>query len=149
MLHKDATYATYMSFLDKISTKLDNPNIENVEVRHSEQITIGSDDEKALTKAIDHAFPNARRLLCTKHLKGNVKHHLQNKIGMEKCERDLIMTDLFKNGRGVVDANSSIEFEERSAQLLKHTEIKFPSFKNYYEKHLKLKLHDLRSNTKT
>ena len=31
-------------------------------------------DEKALTKAIYHSFPGAKRLLCTTHLKDNLQH---------------------------------------------------------------------------
>ena len=141
MLHKDASYTTYKTFLDRIATKLDQ-NIDEIEVRLSQQVSIGSDDEKALTKAIDHAFPNTRRLLCTKHLQDNVKHHLQNKIGKGKGERNVIMAGIFKEGNGIIDSNSSFEFEERSNKLLEKTEIQFPAFTNYYEKHLKSKLHD-------
>jgi transposase-like protein len=48
---------------------------------------IGSDDEKALTKSIQMCFPEAKRSLCTKHLKDNVSEYLKNKIGVNNSER--------------------------------------------------------------
>jgi transposase-like protein len=116
MLHKDATYKTYQSFLDRLATELDT-DIGSVEVRFSKEVEIGSDDEKALTKAIEHTFSNASRLLCTKHLKDNVKHHLQTKIGMDRKERVSIMTKLFDRDTVVVNANTTIEFEEKSQRI--------------------------------
>ena len=77
---------------------------------------LGSDDEKALTKAIEHVFPSARRYLCTKHLKDNIKFYLQNKVGIDKVERDTVMKSLF-GSEGIVDANTTIEFENRSDKL--------------------------------
>ena len=83
LLHKDATYKTYKSFLEHIKTELES-DIEAVELRLPESIEFGTDDEKALTKAIDNVFPSSIRVLCTKHLKDNVKHYLQNRVGMEQ-----------------------------------------------------------------
>ena len=75
MLHKDATYKTYKAFLEHIKTELDS-EIKAVELRLSENTEFGTDDEKALTKARDHVFPSATRVLCTKHLKDDVKQYL-------------------------------------------------------------------------
>ena len=47
MLHKDATFKTYKSFLEHIAIETDN-EVGAVELRLSEDI--GTDDEKALTK---------------------------------------------------------------------------------------------------
>ena len=41
------------------------------------KIKYGSDDEKALTKAIDSVFPASKRSLCNKHLKDNVSDYLK------------------------------------------------------------------------
>ena len=75
MFHKDATYKTCKAFLEHIKTEIDC-EVQAVELRLAESIEFGTDDEKALTKAIDHVFPSATRLLCRKHLKDNVKHYL-------------------------------------------------------------------------
>ena len=86
LLHKDATYKVYKTFLEHVPTEVDN-GIDDIEVRISEQMEFGSDDEKALTKAIEHVFPNSERYLCTKHHKDNIKHYCQNNVGMPKTDR--------------------------------------------------------------
>lgn len=78
-LHKDASYKTYKSFLEHVATEIDN-DIDTIEMRISENMEFGTDDEKALTKAIGHVFPSATRYLCTKHLKDNVKLRTMSNI---------------------------------------------------------------------
>jgi hypothetical protein len=92
LLHKDATYPTYLSFCSHLSALI---KIDNLELRIPEDIEFRSDDKKAMTNAISDAFPQARRRLCTKHLKDNVKHYLQNRIGVDSKERKEIMDSLF------------------------------------------------------
>lgn len=140
MLHKDATYKTYKSFLEHIATELDS-EIDTVEVRISDSMEFGTDDEKALTKAIDHVFPAAKRYLCTKHLKDNVKHYLQNNVGMDKSQRDNIMQKIFGTG-GIIGANSTIDFETRSGDLKSIVEENYPVFDKYFDKNLKQRLHN-------
>ena len=138
MLHKDATYKTYKSFLEHVKTELDS-EIGSVELRLSENIEFGTDDEKALTKAIDHVFPSATRLLCTKHLKDNVKHYLQNNVGMDKAYRDTVINKIFGED-GTTDANCTIDFETRTEELQQSMEGKYPRFQTYFEKQLKTRL---------
>ena len=83
MLKRDATLKTYKYFLKQIKTELHSETAA-VEFRLFENIEFGTDDEMALTKAIDHVLPSSTRLLCTKHLKDNVKHYLQSNVGMKK-----------------------------------------------------------------
>ena len=92
LLHKDATYPTYLSLFSHLSALI---NIDNLELRIPEDIEFGYDDEKAMTNAISNAFPQERRRLCTKHLKDNVKHYLQNRVGVDSKERKEIMDSLF------------------------------------------------------
>ena len=92
LFHKDATYPTYLSLFSHLSALI---NIDNLELRIPEDIEFGSDDEKAMTNAISNAFPQERRRLCTKHLKDNVKHYLQNRVGVDSKERKEIMDSLF------------------------------------------------------
>ena len=40
------------------------------------QLVIGTDDEKAMVKAITSAFPESTHVLCSRHLKRNVIHKL-------------------------------------------------------------------------
>ena len=138
MLHKDATFKTYKTFLEHIATELDN-EVGAVELRLSKDIEFGTDDEKALTKAIDYVFPSATRLLCTKHLKDNVKHYLQNNVGMEKGLRENVMSRIFGED-GISDANSTIDFESRSEDLKLSLHEEYPRFETYFDKHLKERL---------
>lgn len=138
MLHKDATYKTYKAFLEHVKTELES-EVGAVELRLSQNMEFGTDDEKALTKAIDHVFPSATRLLCTKHLKDNVKHYLQNNVGMEKSLRENVMSKIFGED-GITDANCTIDFESRSEDLKVSMHKDFPRFENYFEKNLKDRL---------
>ena len=63
LLHKEANYKLYKTFLEHVTTEVDN-EIESVELRVSDKMEFGSDDEKALTNAIEHVFPLTERLLC-------------------------------------------------------------------------------------
>ncbi|KAL3859058.1 hypothetical protein ACJMK2_009294 [Sinanodonta woodiana] len=99
----------------------------------------GSDDEKAITKAIDHVFPSATRYLCTKHLKDNVRHYLQNKIGIVKGERDVIMAKIFGTG-GITNANTTIDFDSRSEDLETIINQQHPTFAPYFISNLKPRL---------
>ena len=56
LLHKDASYHTYRSFFSHVSAELAF-TFDNIELRLDEKIEFGSDDEKAMTKAIEHSFP--------------------------------------------------------------------------------------------
>jgi len=84
-LHKEANFEKYHYFLSHINAKLTN-SIDNFDIILPPNIHIGSDDEKALTKAIDSVFPNSKRSLCTKHMKENVNDYLRNKIGVKTVE---------------------------------------------------------------
>ena len=140
MLHKDATFKTYKTFLEHVETEL-SQNVESLEIRLPENMEIGTDDEKALTKAIEHVFPNATRYLCTKHLKDNVKHYLQNKVGVERKEREAIMNSVFGDD-GIVDANSTIDFETRSSEINNKYSKELPVFSEYFNSRLKPKLYE-------
>lgn len=72
MLHKDATYKTYKSFLEHTATKIDEET-EAVELCISVNMQLGTDDEKALAKASDHDFCSSKHYLCCKHNKDNAK----------------------------------------------------------------------------
>ena len=85
-LHKEATFHNYHYFLSHISAKLAS-SISDIDVIPPPQIEVGSDDEKALAKAIDVVFPNSKRSLCTKHLKDNITDYLKNKIGINTKDR--------------------------------------------------------------
>ena len=89
----------------------------------------GSDDEKALTKAIDHSFPGAKRVLCTKHLKDNLQHYMTNVASIKPDQRSTISNLIFGD-QGLVNANDSFEFERISSEIVSTTDSE--QFKNYF-----------------
>ena len=54
-----------------------------------------SDDDKAQSKAIDEAFPNVKRLTCTRHLKENIQRHLCDTVGCSMADRQRIIQQIF------------------------------------------------------
>ena len=62
LLHKDAGCDTYHYFLSHISARLSS-TVNNVDVILPLGIHIGSDDQKALTKAIDSVFSTSKTYL--------------------------------------------------------------------------------------
>ena len=42
-------------------------------------LVIGTDEEKALVKALKSSFPNSKLRLCTRHLGENFRRHLKTK----------------------------------------------------------------------
>lgn len=75
-----------------------------------------TDDEIALTKATEHVFPSFTWYFWTKHLKGNVNHNLQNKVGVETKGRNVLMNDLFSSG-GLIDADTTVDFDTRASNF--------------------------------
>jgi hypothetical protein len=98
-------------------------------------IRIGSDDEGGLTKAIDNVFPNATRLLCSKHIKDNVTDNTKNKLPITKDQRSDIMSNLFGNN-GIINADDTTDFDVRSENLCS----RFPVFADYFNSKLKTRM---------
>ena len=83
---------------------------------------------------IENSFPNAKRCLCTKHLKDNVKHYLQNRVGVNTTERSNIMSAIFGDD-GLISVDDTFNFEAKSLQV-KEVE-NYKQFVEYYDRHLK------------
>jgi hypothetical protein len=132
LLHKDASYRTYYSFFAYIATEI---KLGDIELRLPQNMYFGSDDEKALTKSIEGAFPSATRRLCTMHLKDNFNHYIQDKVGIHTKERQRLMDVVF-GPEGLADVDTSVLFEEKSTQVV--DEMKdHPSLCNCFEKQMK------------
>lgn len=69
------------------------------------KIVIGSDEEKAITKGLRTVFTNATHLLCTLHLKENVRHYLKDKVGCNTKDRESIIGQIFGSDGLVFSAN--------------------------------------------
>ena len=88
-LHGDSTFEAYHHFLSAIKATLCRKhNIQAIEVSLDRKLTFGSGEEQALTKAIESVFPSSTRLLCSKHIKDNIIHYMQNQAGSPKRIED-------------------------------------------------------------
>ena len=133
-IHRDATFETYDYSFTAIKGALCE-SLDAFEISLGKDIYIGSDDEKALTKAMESNFPAAHRFLCTKHLKDNTTAYMQKEVGIHQKERKSISKLIFGEN-GIVTADSSFSFDKKSAVVLK-TVSKFPKFAEYFRKRLK------------
>jgi hypothetical protein len=91
--------------------------------------------ESGLTKALDSVFPEATRLLCTKHMKDNVSEYLKNSLSSTDKQRSEIISKLF-GSNGLVAAEDAFEFESKSENLISEN----PEFARYFDSRLKNRL---------
>ena len=103
-IHGTSDYETYNSFMQKLSVKLTDEDISNM--------IIGSDDETAMRKACRKAFPSARHIVCTRHLKTNTLHYLVDKVGLDRKSRSEIVNAIF-GMHGLVSASDIDTFNHR------------------------------------
>ena len=93
---------------------LDQPLLET-ELRTSELI-VGSDEEKALVKAVKCSFPDAKLTLCTRHLVENLKRQLKNKIGMPEKQSAKIVEEIFGIG-GLTSLDTAVSFADKALEI--------------------------------
>ena len=137
-LHCDGSCESYQRFFSHLRTKLDS-NI-NSELGFCE-LVIGSDEEKAILKAIRQSFPTATQLLCQRHLQENVRRHLQQKVGVPEKTRNEIISLIFgkeelTNSKHLV--NFELGYLSLSNKLLEIA----PNFVSYFEISLILRLRE-------
>lgn len=104
LLHGSATWEVYSRFLTTVGDAFGT--------RKQPNLVIGSDDEKALRRAISESFTLSTNALCTRHLRKNVDDYLQNKVGLQEPDRAKVTKALF-GPRGAVAAEDDDTFELR------------------------------------
>ena len=127
-LHWDGEQRSYHHFFSHVREKLDSQNF-----------TFGTDDEKAIRNSLRNNFPTANYLLCTKHLKDNIRHFLK-KTGSDEKEREKIIHIIFSEDKdGLVFSKDNTEFAMREDNLSVYFD-KYPRFKSYYDTFFKGKI---------
>jgi hypothetical protein len=63
------------------------------------QLVFGSDEEKAMTKALHHCFPDSKHILCTRHLDENVRRKLRHDIGANDSSVQAVIHNIFGKSR--------------------------------------------------
>ena len=79
-LHWDDAFHTYQRFFTHLSSVL-GTEIET-SLLSTNDMVIGTDEEKALVKALKSSFPDSKLTLCNRHLGENFKWHLKDKVGV-------------------------------------------------------------------
>jgi len=80
-----------LCFFAYLRCKLDNINISRLEFGVGNQI-VGSDEERALPKAVETCFLQTTTLLCCRHLAENVRQRLQGKVGvLAEVRQDIVI----------------------------------------------------------
>ena len=93
-LHSDASFKTYHYFLSHVRAILGD-KVGAIELKVGEGFNIGSDDEKAMTKALDMCFRESERYLCIKHMKDNLNPFLIQKEQIHEKSRRKIVNEIF------------------------------------------------------
>ncbi|XP_039247589.2 uncharacterized protein LOC120325535 [Styela clava] len=116
-LHWDGKFTTYCHFFSHLSSRIST-------TAFTSEIRIGSDNEFALTKALDKCFPGVQRFLCTRHLIQNVQRLLRTKGSISEESKKMLLSSLFRDD-GIARAVSNEEFETKSVEC-KRLISKFP-----------------------
>ena len=75
------------------------------------QLTLGSDQEKLMHKAMIHCFPGAAVVVCTLHLQDNVQHKLDAVVGKKDKTWKAILRDIF-GCSGLTSCSDVISFTD-------------------------------------
>lgn len=113
MIHYRKTFSSYLFFSSTL-----------VGLQHSLSAlkSFGTDGESALIQAFQHSFPSAIHLLCSNHVRRNMKDKL-HELHVPESAKATIISDIF--GRqvgdchfeGLVDAKTDSEFEDGVSAL--------------------------------
>ena len=127
ILHDNSDFETYCHFSHHFKVKLVDTNLK--------KLVIGSDDERAMVKAITTAFPDT---LCTCHLRQKANQKLVD-YAIDKREKDKIMGMLFGE-EGIINADDMVCFEQKSTEFDAYCSDLTVSFQSFFQKRLKEQL---------
>jgi hypothetical protein len=123
-IHGNSDFETFATFFGDLSVKLADCSSSPV---------LGSDDEKAMRKAMKHVFPTSRQIVCIRHIKLNVIDYLTSTIGANSDSRRPIVDVLFGT-HGLSLAEDEIAFDQRASDskdiIKKHAPLFIPYFES-------------------
>ena len=113
-LHWDGSFHTYQRFFTHLAAVLETPLLD-AELGTSD-LVVGSDEEKALVKAVKCSFSDAKFTLCTRHLEENLKRQLKNKVGMPEKSSKQIVGEIF-GPDGLTSLDTSVSFAQKASEI--------------------------------
>ncbi|KAK7469738.1 hypothetical protein BaRGS_00036269 [Batillaria attramentaria] len=129
-LHWDGSYDTYREFLSHVSGSLDT-EIGGTQLAVDSGMVIGSDEEKAISKAIARCFPSSSHVLCTRHIVENCKRFLTEKVGMARPERIAVLEKIFGTS-GLSSLETRGDFDLKCLELTNEFRDTCPEFVRYF-----------------
>ena len=129
-IHDNSDFESFGNFFFHLKMKLIETDCK--------QLVLGTDDEKALVKAIQTAFPESTHVLCSRHLKQNVIHKLQDDA-VSKSDRNVIIDKIFGDD-GIVNADDTICFDHKCETFSTFCAEKSEKFLTYFDSRLKTQL---------
>ncbi|RDH83421.1 MAG: hypothetical protein DIZ80_08245, partial [endosymbiont of Galathealinum brachiosum] len=132
-LHWDGDCSTYHRFFSHINYKINE--FSNPIAVGSNHLVIGSDEEKAMTKAIKMCFPNSTMLLCVRHLEENMRRYLHKKVGVNDKTAAKIINDIFGK-KGLVNSDDAHSFNLAAVHLDACYHSQTPAFSKYFSNKL-------------
>jgi len=127
MLHGDGQYRTYLRFFSELRGAL-NCDVGSPEVRTQDIIT-GSDEEKALVRAVRDGLHVASHLFCSLHAKDNLRHHMTH-YGVPQDVREKVISLAFGTD-GVSTAADSAAFDARVSTLMQYVRQSYSDIADY------------------
>jgi hypothetical protein len=107
-------------FFSHLATKLVADNL----------LTLGSDDEKAIRISITRFFPNAKTVLCSKHLRDNIKRKLDAILGNHTVESKSLMAAICN----LMETTDTISFDATLQTMRQNQLSQAPAaFNTYFE----------------
>jgi hypothetical protein len=106
MVHYKKSFSTYLFFAS---------TLVGIRPELSKLKCFGTDGEQALFEAFQTAFPEAIHLLCSLHMKRNIKAKLRE-LGVSESVQQIVISDIFgqqigsQHLEGLIDSESNDEF---------------------------------------
>ena len=122
-IHDNSDFETYCHFFHHLKVKLVDVDMN--------KLVVGSDDERAMVKAITTAFPEATHTLCTRHLLQNASQKLQDDA-VDKREKNKMLDMIFVT-EGIINADDTICFEEKCTAFEEYCSGVTGKFETYFQ----------------
>ena len=117
LIHGKSDTKTFFNFFSSLKAEfLDCPG----------QPVFGSDSELAIVNGIKHAFPDARQLLCSRHIKENLNNHLSKVKG----NTSPLISMLFGKD-GLSSFAEELDFERKEDLIFQAAKKDFPDIVGY------------------
>lgn len=126
-LHWKGDFANYYELFSALKRDLFDFELAGTQLDPT-FLNFGTDQEKAMVKAITAVFPKSPKLLCTLHLKKNILAYLKDKLGLAQIEREKMARRIL----GLRRSESLEEYDSKRSLLGAELQAEYPQFERYY-----------------